>query len=247
MTPSYSFHWETKQDGVTHYIYIDYHQVIVGSHHGSGHTDNASTCSYNDFFDGKFHNHITQHFGSTTLSEVEAAVISALDYPPYQRQRGREDLALSILEQIPPAPWLAEIPKHPLTEKGYLNYGNAGGYKTVVESDTLKITIERDQGFLEPLNGGEQIHFQLVGHASDVIALHDHFFLNINSDYAVLAPNGQLLEKETNIFGDDLRIGQLFKNQETICFGYSWFDGVNPRGWLRYELGKGFTGHWQKQ
>ena len=75
--------WERKNGRFTDYVRLDYQQVVVGSHAGSGQTDNASACGYDEFLNGRFHAHIRTHFDEATLTAVIAAVESSQTHPPF--------------------------------------------------------------------------------------------------------------------------------------------------------------------
>jgi hypothetical protein len=242
--------WERQDDRITHYIRITHWQVIVGSHAGSGHTDNASACGYDEFVDGRFHTHILAHFDEGVLTAVLAAVQAAQTYPPFIAKRDKTAVAHAFLESIPIDPTLADFPRHPDTENGATNYGNGGGYKTILRSDTVTLTVERNEGFVMPNEGSEKQAlrhssvqaFTLPGHASSTVALHDHFYLVVSDAYAIVTPDGAVLTQERPIFGTFLRINAVYRLEDTVCFGYFWLRGEHPRGWLRYVLGVGFNG-----
>jgi len=69
--------WERTREGVTYYVSVEPTQVVVGEHRGSGHTDNAGTCSHAEFVGGRWHDHIRTNMGARTLSEILAALASA--------------------------------------------------------------------------------------------------------------------------------------------------------------------------
>lgn len=243
--------WE-RQDGgpeqgpITHYIRINHWQVIVGSHAGSGHTDNASACEYEAFLNGRFHSHILTHFDEAVLTAVIAAVQNAQTYPPFIARRKKTAAAHAFLERVPIDPALADLPRHPDTENGFYNYGNGGGYKTILRSDSVTLTVERNEGFVVKNEGGEKRPFTLPGHASSAVALHDHFYLVVSDAYAIITPDGTVLTQERDTFGTFLRINAVYRREDTICFGYFWLQGEHPRGWLRYVLGVGFNGRYLK-
>ncbi len=234
--------WERQDDRITHYIRITHWQVIVGSHAGSGHTDNASACGYDEFVNGRFHSHILTYFDEGVLTAVLAAVQAAQTYPPFIAKRNKTAAAHAFLESIPIDPALADLPRQPDTENGATNYGNGRGYKTILRSDTVTLTVERSEGFVMPNKGGEKQAFSLPGHASSAVALHDHFYLVVSDAYAIITPDGTVMTQERSIFGTFLRINAVYRRGETICFGYFWLQGEHPRGWLRYVLGVGFNG-----
>ena len=235
--------WERSDNTVTHYIRLDHSQVVVGSHSSSGQTDNASACSYDEFLNGRFHTHIITYFDQKVLSDVIDSVNAAESYAPFVAKREERHAANTLLGHIPMDDTLAELVNASDTEKGFRNYGNAGGYKTILRSDTVTLTVERNKGFVMSNDGGEPYPFTLPGHASSVVALRDHFYLVVSDDYAVITPQGVVLENELSLFGSFLRINAVFRYADTICYGYYWFRGDAPRGWLRYELGVGFNGH----
>ncbi len=91
--------WERKDGRITHYIHLNYLQVVVGSHAGSGHTDNASACGYDAFVDGRFHSHILTYFDEGVLTAVLAAVQAAQTYPPFIAKRNKTAVAHAFLEE----------------------------------------------------------------------------------------------------------------------------------------------------
>ncbi len=216
----------------------------MGSHSGSGHTDAASTCSYASFLAGHFNAEILRIFGADILDDIRSSVRNAESDPLFAKKRHAERSLLDALSATPLDARLAGLLGSPPTEKGSLNYGNAGGYKTLLRSDTLTLTLERDAGFLTPHAGGEQINFQLPGFASDTVAWQDHFYTIVHSDIAIITPTGEVITEKNSIFGDDLRIITVNRYKDVVFFAYRWFYGNHPRGWLQYEMGEGFTGRW---
>ncbi len=241
-------HWQNQEGDTTHYIWIDYSQVIVGSHHGNAQTSNVSVCSYNDFVKGCFHAHILSYFNSEVLNEVLYALQYAENDSTFSAKRRSIKLADDILYRIPFDISLADLRNHPDTENGAHNYGNSGGYKTIVCSDTAILSVERDEGFV--ITGeGKKKAFNLSAYASSVVALNDYFYLVVSDDYMIIDPDGCVLKKaafDTHIFGEFLRLNSVRKLANIICFDYFWLEENKPRGWLKYELGVGFTGRWQE-
>lgn len=56
------------------YVNVYKTHVEVGCHFGSGHTDNAGTCSFDAFLGGRWHDEIKATFGDRVLEEVIATV-----------------------------------------------------------------------------------------------------------------------------------------------------------------------------
>ncbi len=73
--------WEAVEDGVTHYVMLTpaQREVLVGSHSGSGHSDNARAESYEAFImRRRFHKQIADLFGEAMLNALVAKVGSQL-------------------------------------------------------------------------------------------------------------------------------------------------------------------------
>jgi len=238
--------WETHAYGTTHYIQIDAQELVVGSHAGSGHTDNAGAVLHAEFLQGQYHDLIRTQFGPDVLTEVIEAIHAAATHPPFLAQREHRAKLHTFLDAIPLDPNLNDLCRWPDTEHGYRHYGNAGGTKTIVHSDTLTLTTERDQAILETTVSGDSIaNLTLPGHISDVVALADHFYLLVNDDMAVIAPDGSLAAApDSGIFGAELRLGRVYRHNETIVYSYHWLGAPYGKGLLHYAVGQGFTGRW---
>ncbi len=236
--------WEKKIDKTTHYIQINHLQVVIGSTQGSGHTDSASTTSHANFLAGRFQDDIRRIFGENIHRDVIASVRSAENDPVFAKKLRAEQTLLDALSAIPLDARLAGLLDIPPTEKGSLNYGNAGGYKTILKSDTLTLTFERDKGTLVPNAGGAPINITLPGHGSSAVALEDHFYIVVNDSFIVVTPKGNVIKERNAIFGETLRINAISRWDDVIIFAYRWFQNQHPRGWLIYELDDGFTGKW---
>ena len=238
--------WETYSGGTTHYIQINALEVVVGSHEGSGHTDHAGAVLHGDFLQGQFHDLIRRDFGPDVLAEVIEAVHAAATHPPFIAQREHRAKLRAFLDTIPIDPNLNALPRWPDTEHGYHHYGNAGGYKTTVHSDTLTLTTERDQAILEETASGRVVaRLTLPGHIADVVALADHFYLKVSDDIAVIAPDGSFAAAPgSGTFGAELRLGRVYRHGATIVYNYHWLGAPYGQGLLHYQVGQGFTGRW---
>ena len=239
-----AMNWEKKLGKPTHYIHVDHASVVVGSTLGSGHTDNAGSASHTEFLDGHFHNNIRDIFGENILDEVIISVLNADTDPIFSAQNDKERALLETLNAIPLDARLAGLVGNPAVENGGLNYGNAGGYKTTLKSDTLTLTFERDKGQITPSAGGAPINVTLPAHGSAAVALKDHFYIVVNDGLITVTPTGEIIQPGPRIFGETLRISYVYRYEEVIFVAYRWFHGNHPRGWLQYELGEGFTGRW---
>ena len=238
--------WETHVGGTTHYIQVNALEVVVGSHGGSGHTDQAGAVLHDEFLSGQFPDLIRRDFGPDVLAEVLEAIHAAATHPPFIAQREHRARLQAFLDAIPIDPGLNALPRWPDTEHGYRHYGNAGGYKTIVHSDTLTLTTEKQQAILEHTTTGEIIaSLVLPGHISDVVPLADHFYLLSRDDMTVIAPDGSLAAAPgSGFFGAELRLGRVYRHGSTIAYSYHWLGAPYGRGLLRYQVGQGFTGRW---
>ncbi|MBL9103828.1 MAG: hypothetical protein JNL82_22985 [Myxococcales bacterium] len=64
----------TGSDGAHYYVEVTGHEVIVGHHYGSGHSDCAGAASHAEFLAGRFHDLVRERHGAGALAEVIAAV-----------------------------------------------------------------------------------------------------------------------------------------------------------------------------
>lgn len=61
------------------YIHLTPTEVVVGSHYGSGHTDNAGSCSHAAFRAGQYHDVVRRDHGEEVLAEVMQALGAPVD------------------------------------------------------------------------------------------------------------------------------------------------------------------------
>lgn len=54
------------------YVHVRVHDVVVGGHYGSGHTDNAGSCSHAEFLAGRYQDVVLEDLGQEVLDEVLA-------------------------------------------------------------------------------------------------------------------------------------------------------------------------------
>jgi len=78
--------WEAQDGKRTFYIHVQGDQVVIGSHHGSGHTDNAGVYTAAQILAGEWDAHITRHFPGGTLAALKAALRGPTK-PPHEPPR----------------------------------------------------------------------------------------------------------------------------------------------------------------
>jgi len=62
--------WEKVKGKQVLYIQLYNNKIVVGSHYGSGMTDNAGTTSVNKFIKGEYQKLIISYFGENVLKEI---------------------------------------------------------------------------------------------------------------------------------------------------------------------------------
>ncbi|MFX1451300.1 MAG: hypothetical protein ACFFCM_10685 [Promethearchaeota archaeon] len=195
--------WEKKDGRRTEYVYVNYKEVIVGSHYGTGMSDNAGAASYQEFLNGRFQNLILESFGQAVLDEIINVVNLSIagKIPEFQEKKQEVLEKRYFLESIPIDESLKELDdlkKHPETISGYKVYGNAGGYKTILKSDNLTLFVSGQKGYIE-VKGGKRFQFKLKGHCSGVVELHDYFYVHHSDNFAVITPEGEIIFIPVNI------------------------------------------------
>ena len=70
--------WEVTRSGRCHYVDVHAKHVIVGSHCGTGQSDNAGRCTHEQFLDGRFQDIVEREHGTDVLDEVIQAVKACL-------------------------------------------------------------------------------------------------------------------------------------------------------------------------
>jgi hypothetical protein len=123
--------WKKNEGGQTHYCHVGPRRVEVGSHHGSGHSDNASTCSHQEFLQGRFHNIIRDAFGARVLSNVIKAVKGIVLLPEVIEQLETEKKQLENWRKMPVNQSLKQLALD-ADEDGHDNYANGPRRSTVV-------------------------------------------------------------------------------------------------------------------
>jgi len=246
-----------KTDGRrTDYIDIHYNEVVVGNHYGSGMTDNAGTCSHEEFLAGRFQDLILNSFGQKILNEIIDVVKLAKEgkIPEFQMRKEKKLEKKFFLESIPIDESLKDLDNqniHPETISGYSNYGNKGN-KSVIKSNKVKFVATKLKGYIEN-EKGEKMQFKLQGYLSGVVELNDYFYITYDDNFAVISPEGEFIfdthnikfDKESPMFGYDVRISNVYRNGNMIFFKYSYFDRPYLDGLIKYDLKKGFIGRWE--
>jgi hypothetical protein len=240
--------WEKTSGNRTDYIDVHYNKVIVGHHYQTGMSDIAGDCSHEEFLAGQFQGLIHDTFGPGVLKAVMYAVEHSYENTDHNKKRENVAVLRHFLNQFPADPALGTIINNPGTINGADVYGNLGGYKSRIESDTTILTYESTKGDIVHKKTGNKINFTLDFHISRCVELHDTYYITGGDNFHVLSSGGKILfttDRHDLLFGYVLRFGNVLRNNGTIAVSYWWISSDYPAGFLRYEPGKGFTGRWE--
>jgi len=118
--------WETKKGGRTCYVQVTPYEVVVGSHSGSGHSDNAATCSHQELLDGTHQGTIRHEHGDRILQEVIAAVVASFEDPETLLRWTEEHAQAERWKALPTDERLRAFLEDP-EERGISSYGKGEG------------------------------------------------------------------------------------------------------------------------
>jgi len=110
--------WERTEGRRVHYAQLTAREVIVGSHAGSGHTDDAGSCTHEEFLAGRFHDVVRASLGAEALAELLAAVRAAPDDPAFAATLGEVVKLRRMLAAIPQEPSLPALLAGPAVVHG---------------------------------------------------------------------------------------------------------------------------------
>lgn len=248
--------WSKTTGSRYDYVYVTREEVIVGHHYGSGQTDAGGACSHAEFLEGQFRGMVAERFGEAVLAEVDAAIAAAGANPHFERQREEIARLRAYLAQFPVDETIARLHEREPDERGYLNYGNAGGYKTVVHAQSstgagpATLTVESQAVAIE--HDGATVTLTLPGHCSGAVALGDYFCLLQGGAFTVLASTGEVVfdtyeaDLAREVFGSTLRLRDITRVGDAVLVYYYWFhDYDGPPGILQYRRDEGFVGRWE--
>ena len=104
--------YEATTGGLRHYLMVLPAEIVIGSTAGSGHTDNAATCTHAAFLAGRFNDDVERTFGRDVLAAVRAACVDATNDPFFGAAGAERDLlaAWAGLDRDPVLAALAEAP-----------------------------------------------------------------------------------------------------------------------------------------
>jgi hypothetical protein len=250
--------WEMMDGNCKNYVDINDREVVIGSTYGSGHTDNAVSCSHKKFLKGFYHDHITQYFGKGTLREIIGYVMKAADHKPFKEKRQKTNLRKKFIRDIPVVPSIKKMVDDPETIDGFMYYGNAGGYSTELKTSSYHFFADSSnqydvRGSITHNISGEIYRFSIRGNCESVVELNGIFFIASWDNFSAVDSRGKYLYdtydlKDKNgekIFGEELRVGRTLRYKKTILVKCWWVAVDEPGSYLRFDAGKkSFTGRW---
>jgi hypothetical protein len=262
--------WERKLRGVHYYVIINPSEVVIGS--GFGHTDNAVSCSFKEFVDGKYNDLVEQDFGSPVLAEV----IKSATLAPHTREHHRNQAEIQqlrdYLDKIPFDQKLKQFTDNEnYSDNGNRYYGALKDYTTKSGtvfkmytrletksailiygptniSDGKKGKMTYSAAYLISKTDGTEKLVDVGISPADGISYRDTFYIESGSSFVVLNDRGQQLSKNEDrlVFGERLRITHVIRIGNDICFRYYWFSGEHPKGFLLFdEKKKTFSARWE--
>jgi hypothetical protein len=242
--------WETSDRASRResYVYITELDVVVGDHHGSGHTDNASSCSHREFLAGRFHDSILAAHGPLVLREVVESVLNAGQHEPFRRALEQIAFLRRFLDDIPFEEQLGGVPRDPRTEDGSDYYGNQGSGASLVRSENRVLRSDRSDGVVLRDTAGRLIKRVPLGDSlSAIVALDDFFYVVAGQRCVIIDPCGEMLSlgPDGPYFGHRLRASDVYRAGDVVCFQYRWFSQEYPSGLLRAVPGAGFVGRFE--
>jgi hypothetical protein len=240
--------WEKTEGRKTHYVYVHYKEVVVGSHYGTGMSDNAGVCSHEEYLNGQFQGLIRDIFGSEILDQVTYAVLHTHENEDHNKHREEIKRLRKFITQFPIDPSLKEIKDDPGTFNGRTVYGNRGGYQSFIESDNTSFLYNSTKGEIIDKRDRTRIECTYHVHLSYCVAFHDYYYVIGGSNFYVMDPRGSFIFTTETIdkgCGYSLRFDNVLRHRETIAVYYWWFHKDYPDGLLSYENEKGFTSRYE--
>ncbi|MCP4130800.1 MAG: hypothetical protein GY754_07445 [bacterium] len=252
--------WERSEGSKNCYVYINANEVVIGSHYGSGHSDNATSCSYSDFLAGKHHGLVLDDFGNEILHEITAYVKKAANFGPFNKQREKADILKKFIYDIPKNSSIKKMINSSSLINGFKYYGNAGGYNTELKTAEYRFFVDCSnpshiRGSITHLRTRDTYHFSLVGYCSSVVLLKNNFYIVCLDNFSVLNSKGvhlystSLLEDENGekIFGEELRVSRTLRYKNAILVQCWWVSADDPDVYLKFDIKKKrFTGRWNR-
>ncbi len=187
-------HWENGP----HYVSITPYEVVVGSNPGgTGHTDNAGSCSHKDFLSGTYQDLVREQMGEAILAEVVAAVKAVAQEgstadPQITEARERDVQQLAAWENIPVNEKLKAL-ADAADENGYKdNYGYGPGGTTVValgDGVTLSLGSMNNDAAFTFANGSKK----KVNIPCGPAVAHNGYAVVVRNDIRVFNAKGEMI------------------------------------------------------
>ncbi len=184
--------WERYEGRRHEYIHVNYNEIVVGHDYGTGMSDTAGCCSHQDFLNSQFQGLIEGRFGKGVLGDLIHAVKHSGENPDFISKKKHLKHLKDFIDSIPIDYSMKTLENNPKNENGYFNYGNAGGFKSIVKSDSRTL-VESDKVKYIGMEDGEKLFFNLPGICSSIVELNDYFFVVHSDNFSVISPQGKVL------------------------------------------------------
>ena len=160
--------YEATTGGLRHYLVVRPAEIVIGSSAGSGHSDNAVTCTHAAFLTGAYNADVERTFGRDVLAAVRAACVDATDDPFFGAVGAERDLltAWAGLDRDPGLATLAEAP-----DETWRAYGDET--LTRVSTAGTDLVVTEDRGLLR----FPDAEVRLDGDLSGAIAWDGRFYV----------------------------------------------------------------------
>ena len=240
--------WEKVTGRRTSYVIVNYNNVVVGHHYGTGMTDAAGTCSHEAFLEGEFQGLIKEAFGEEVLAQVISAVTGSPADPAHNKDR--EDVAIlrAFLDGIPPDPSLETLIRQPGRMDGR-EYMKKINDETIVESRTTVLANRGRECRMKKKESGETLLVLDDFYLSGCVARNGRYYAISGDNFYVITPEKGIIfttHPPAFLYGYKLRFSNVAMNGEAILVYFWWVTADYPPGWLRHEDDKGFTGRIEK-
>jgi len=249
--------WEKTKSGRTDYCHVLIRRVELGSHHGSGQSDNAGFCTHQEFLEGRFQAEIRDIFSAGILRSVVAAVNWIGRQPDVIEHLQLEAKQLENWQKIPIEQSLNLIASE-ANEDGYRdNYGTGPNKTTVVHlTDKVKLVAGRNtkKSYLLKADGSKVVvpvwSSPIIGHGGFAYCACSHLYIiDVNANFSF--DTRSMTQSHGLGLGQRFRISNIIRKGDQVLAEYrshDWFEDpssmevMGRSGLLQLEPKHGIVG-----
>lgn len=211
--------YEVTTGGTRHYLMVLPAEIVVGSTSGSGHSDNAGTCTHAAFLAGRYNGDVERTFGRDVLRTVRSACVDATGDPYFGAAGPERELlvAWASLDRVPALAALAEAPD----EEGRDLCDNVEPGTTRLSAAEGDLTVTGSRGVLRSTGAA----IKLDGKLSGAVAWNGRFYLTDRWHAHVVDASGVRIASTTatpSRFGvtHGVRISGPVRRGDTVGFSF---------------------------